>query len=209
MRVLLADDHTIVREGLKQVLKNMSEIKSIDEACDGKEALEKIEKDNYDLIILDISMPGLSGLDVLQIMKDKNEKAHILILSMHPQEQYARRAFKLGASGYLSKDSAFDELALAIKKISHGGKYISAELAEKLIFEPGGDINKLPHEKLSGREFQIMLLLAKGKSVTEIAGELFISDKTVSTHRSRLLEKMNLSKNAELTQYSIKNNLIE
>lgn len=209
MHVLIADDHAIVREGLKQIVMRMDEVSTVEEAGDGHEALTKIEKNKYDLVILDISMPGLSGLDILKTMKDRNEKAHVLILSVHPQEQYAIRALNLGASGYICKDGVYEELAAAVKKIAAGGKYISSALAEKIAFDKKDNLNKLPHEKLSEREFQIMCMLAKGKSVKEIAGELFISDKTVSTYRTRLLEKMGMEKNAELTHYALKNNLIE
>jgi DNA-binding NarL/FixJ family response regulator len=187
----------------------IDEVSSVEEAINGQEALAKIENNQYDLIILDISMPGLNGMDVLKAMKDNNEKANILILSVHPQAQYAIRALKLGASGYLCKNDINEELTSAIKKIASGGKYISAALAEKIFFDKKDDLNKLPHEKLSGREFQIMLMLAEGKSVKEIAGELFISDKTVSTYRARLLEKMGIENNAELIHYAINNNLIE
>jgi two-component system, NarL family, invasion response regulator UvrY len=176
---------------------------------DGHEALEKIEKSSYDLVILDISMPGLSGLDILQTLKGRNEKPRILVLSVHPQAHYAIRTLRLGASGYLSKDSAFEELASAIKKISAGGKYISSSLAEGILFDKQNEGDRLPHEKLSDREFQVMCLLAKGKSVTEIARELSLSGKTISTHRARILEKMGLKKNVELTLYAVGNDLIE
>ena len=209
MKILIADDHAIVREGVKQIVKGLPEVTSIEEAIDGTEAFAKICGTNYDVVILDISMPGMSGLDLLQRMKDRDIHTKILIFSFYPQEQYAIRAFKLGASGYLSKDSAFEELALAIRKISKGGKYISSALAEKLIFQDAGSEGKSPHELLSEREFQIMILLAKGKSVTEIAHSLFISDKTVSTYKMRVLEKMNMKTNADLTMYCMKNNLIE
>ena len=209
MKILIADDHTIVREGLKQYVKTLDEVKLIDEAAEGNEAWTKIKDGEYDLVILDVSMPGMSGLDVLQKIKERNMPTRVLILSVHPQEQYAFHAFKLGASGYITKDSASEELTLAIKKITAGGRYIASAFAEKLAFngiEPG---EKLPHEKLSAREFQVMIMLAKGKSVTEIAKEIFISDKTVSTYRTRILEKMGLKKNAELTIYAIKHELIE
>jgi two-component system invasion response regulator UvrY len=209
MKVLIADDHSIVREGLKQYVKTLDEVSSIDEAVEGNEAWTKIKDGNYDLVILDVSMPGMSGLDVLQKIKEKKLQTRVLILSVHPQEQYAIHAFKMGASGYLSKDSAFEELTLAIKKIASGGRYVASAFAEKLAFNDyDSDIYKL-HEKLSEREFQVMVMLAKGKSVTEIGKEIFISDKTVSTYRARILEKMGLKKNAELTMYAIKNNLIE
>jgi len=209
MKVLIADDHAIVREGVKQIVKTLPEVSLIEEAIDGIDAFSKICNTEYDLVILDISMPGMSGLDVLQRIKDRDIQTHILIFSFYPQEQYAIRAFKLGASGYLSKDSAFDELTKAIRKIADGGKYVSASLAEKLIFRNFGMDGRLPHEQLSEREFQVMILLAKGKSVMEISNEIFISDKTVSTYRMRIMEKMNLKKNADLTMYSLRNKLIE
>lgn len=209
MRVLIADDHSVVREGLKDIIKKEVEDSLFDEATNGIEALNKLETNEYDLIILDVSMPDKSGLDILQAMKEKNLTAHILVLSIHPQEQYAVRVMKLGASGYLCKNEIYEELAKAIKTIIAGGKYISQTLADKIIFDKNDGITKAPHEKLSEREFQIMCMLAKGKSVKEIADELCISDKTVSTHRMRLLEKMGMKKNAELTSYAIRNELIE
>lgn len=209
MKVLIADDHTIVREGLKQILKKTDDIFCIEEAVNGTDALSKIENNEYDLIIMDISMPGKNGLDVLKDLKQKNVSTNILILSVYPQEQYAIRAMRLGASGYLNKNSLYEELEIAIKTILTGKKYISKQLAESLVFENNNALNTLPHEKLSEREFQVMLMLARGKTVLEIAGELFISDKTISTHRMRLLEKMGMKKNAELTLYAIRNELIE
>jgi DNA-binding NarL/FixJ family response regulator len=209
MKIIIADDHSIVREGLKQYVKTFDEVILIDEAVNGNEAWTKIKDGDYDLAILDVSMPGMSGLDVLENMKKRNLQTRVLILSVHPQEQYAIRAFKLGASGYLSKDSAFEELKLAIKKIASGGRYVASAFAEKLVFNGFDSDTHALHEKLSEREFQVMLLLAKGKSVTEISKEIFISDKTVSTYRARILEKMGMKKNAELTMYAIKNNLIE
>jgi two-component system invasion response regulator UvrY len=209
MKVLIADDHSVVREGLKQVLKGADAAFTFDEATNGVEALTKIEQNKYDLVILDISMPGKSGIDILQTIKDKNMIVHILILSMYSLEQYAIRALKLGASGYLCKNSVYDELATAIKTVLTGGRYISPALADKIIFDKKDKLNLSPHEKLSEREFQVMCMLAKGKSVKEIAVGLFISDKTVSTHRMRLLEKMGMKKNAELIKYAIRHELIE
>ena len=209
MRVLIADDHAIVRGGLKQILIKMDEVSEVDETGDGHEALAKIEENNYDLVILDISMPGMSGLDILKTMKDRNETAHVLILSIYPQEQYAIRALNLGASGYLCKDSIYEEIQTSIKKIASGGRYISSSLAESIVFDKKSDINKSPHEKLSEREFQVMCLLARGTTVKQIAAELSISDKTVSTFRSRILGKMGMKKNADLTLYAIRNDLIE
>lgn len=209
MKILIADDHSIVREGLKQLVKNIDIFSVIEEASDGNETLDKIENNNYDMIIMDISMPGRSGLDILKIMKDRNKETHILVLSIHSQEQYAIRALKLGASGYLCKDSLTDELATAIKTILAGEKYIPKAISEKIIFDKKDSLDLLPHEKLSEREFLIMVMLAKGKMVKEIAAELFISDKTVSTHRMRILGKMGMKNNADLTNYSLKNGLIE
>ena len=209
MKVLIADDHLVVREGLTEIVHKVEGVSVVETASDGREALEKIENAGYDLIILDISMPGLSGLEILQTLKRKNMKVHVLVLSIFPQTQYAIRALRLGASGYLSKDSVYEELASAIRKISAGGRYISADLAEKYFFGDKKDIERTPHEKLSEREFQIMCMLAKGKSVTEIAREIFLSDKTISTHRTRILDKMGMRKNADLTLYAIRNNLIE
>jgi DNA-binding NarL/FixJ family response regulator len=209
MKILIADDHSIVREGLKQYVKTLDEVKSIDEAVNGNEAWAKIKDGSYDLVILDVSMPGMSGLDVLRNIKERNLQIRVLMLSVHPQEQYAVHAFKLGASGYISKDNAFEELTLAIRKIVSGGRYIGNAFAEKLAFNGYDSDKRLPHEKLSEREFQVMVLLAKGKSVTEISKDIFISGKTVSTYRVRILAKMGLKKNAELTIYAIKNNLIE
>jgi two-component system invasion response regulator UvrY len=209
MKILIADDHSVVREGLKMIIKKMDLFSFVEEAASGNEALEKLEKNEYDLIIMDISMPDLSGLDILKTFKDKNKKGKFLILSVHRQEQLALRALKLGASGYLSKDSVYDELTTAIKTVLEGRTYISSALAEKIVLDKKGGLSIAPHEKLSEREFQIMCLLANGKSVKEIAVELFISDKTVSTHRMRILEKMGMKKNAELTNYALKNDLIE
>jgi two-component system, NarL family, invasion response regulator UvrY len=209
MKILIADDHSIVREGLKQYVKTLDEVKLIDEVVDGNEAWAKIKDESYDLVILDVSMPGMSGLDVLQKIKSRNLKTRVLILSVYPQEQFAIRAFKMGASGYLSKDCAFEELILAIKKITAGDRYIASAFARKIALNGFDSAILKRHEKLSEREFQIMVMLAKGKSVTEISKEIFISGKTVSTHRAHILEKMDMKKNSELTMYAIKNNLIE
>lgn len=208
MRVLIADDHSIVREGLKQILNQVVSNAWIDEANNGDETLEYILKNEYNLVIMDISMPKKSGLDVLKIIKDSEINTKILVLTMHPQEQYAIRVMKLGASGYLCKSSLYEELAIAIKTILEGKRYISSSLAESILFESPDNRSKFPHEKLSEREFQIMRMLAKGKSVGEIASELFISDKTVRTHRIRILEKMKLKNNAELIVYALRNELI-
>ena len=209
MKILIADDHSVVREGLKQILKNLKIISHVEEAKDGHEALDKIKSGKFDFVILDISMPGLSGLDILKALKARNEKVNVLILSIHPQSQYAIRALRLGASGYISKNSAPEELALAIKKISSGGRYISSDIIGKLVSDINNHNERPLHERLSEREFQIMCFLAKGIPITEIGKKLFISEKTVTTYRTRLLEKMEMKSNSELALYAFKNNLIE
>jgi DNA-binding NarL/FixJ family response regulator len=209
MKILIADDHQVVIEGLKMITEKATSCSLIDEATNGTEAFTKIMNNDYNLVILDISMPGKTGLDILKELKDKNKITPVLILSVHPQEQYAVRVIKLGASGYLCKNSMYEELANAIRKILAGGRYITPALAEKIVFDDNYALNRAPHEKLSEREFQIMCMIAIGKSVTDIAEDLFISDKTVSTHRSRILEKMGMKTNAQIMSYAIKNNLVE
>jgi DNA-binding NarL/FixJ family response regulator len=208
IRILVADDHTIVREGLKQILGEEKDMNVADEASNGQEALQKIQKHEYDCVLLDISMPGRSGLEVLKDIKILRPKLPVLILSMHSEELYAIRALRAGASGYLTKASASEELIGAIRKVSTGRKYVSASLAEKLAFELDSDASKRPHETLSDREHQVMIMLATGKSVKEIADEVCLSVKTISTYRMRIMEKMNLKKNAELTLYAIQHHLI-
>lgn len=208
MRILICDDHKIVRDGLKQILHQLGGATVIGEAGDGYEALNLLKKEQFDILLLDISLPGMSGMEILQAVKAKWPSINVLMLSMMPQEQYAILALKLGASGYLTKDTASEELLLAIRKVSEGGKYISHALAENLALHLTTDSSKQKHEILSGREFEIMIKLANGKSLQEIGNELFISDKTVSTYRSRIMEKMELSKNAELTRYCLEHNLI-
>jgi len=209
MKILIADDHEVVREGLKQIVRRLNAFSDVDETSTGTDTLAMIENKEYDLVIMDISMPGKTGLDILQTLKDRQKSVPILVLSIHAEEQYAIRVLKLGAAGYLCKNSVYKELAAAINTILAGGRYISPSLADTLLFDTKSNINTLPHERLSAREFQIMCMIARGKSVNEIATELFISNKTVSTHRTRLLGKMGMMKNAELTNYAIKNNLIE
>ena len=208
IRVLIADDHVVVRQGLKQILGDTPELLVAGEAINGQEVLDKIRAEAWDVVVLDISMPDHSGLDILKQLKAEQPKLPVLVLSMHPEDRYAMRVLKAGASGYLAKDSAADELVKAIRKVVSGGRYVSPSLAEKMAFDVGADASKLPHETLSDREFQVLRLIADGKSVTEIAAELSLSVKTVSTYRARLLEKMNLSTNAELIHYAIRNHLI-
>jgi DNA-binding NarL/FixJ family response regulator len=207
-RILIADDHLVVRRGIRQILSDWSDSAVMDEACNGQEVLEKVHNNQYDLILLDISMPGRSGLEVLaQLKKDKPDQ-NILILSMHTEEQYAVRVMKAGASGYLTKESTPEELISAVERVSQGRKYVSSSLAEQLAFYLEAKTEKPPHELLSDREFEVLCLIAKGKTVTEIAEMLSLSIKTISTYRTRILEKMAMTNNAQLTHYAIKNNLV-
>jgi DNA-binding NarL/FixJ family response regulator len=208
MKILICDDHKIVRDGLRQILNQLGGDTIIGEAGNGNEALNWLKKETFDILLLDISLPDMNGLEVLQSVKSKYSSTNVLMLSMMPQEQYAILALKLGASGYLTKDTASEELLLAVKKVSEGGKYISNELAENLALNLSRDSSRQKHETLSGREFEIMIKLADGKSLHEIGNELFISDKTVSTYRSRIMEKMELTKNSELTRYCLEHKLI-
>lgn len=209
IRILIADDHAVVREGIKTIIAGQSSMIVEDEAASGQEALSRLAGKNYDVVLLDISMPGKSGLDVLEEIKTLHPKLPVLILSMHPEEQYAVRTLRAGASGYLTKASAPQELIQAIQKVSKGGKYVTLSLAEKLAFEIDADAERPSHEKLSNREYQVMLLLASGQSVSEAADKLCLSSKTVATYRTRILEKMNMKKNAELTLYAVRNKLID
>jgi DNA-binding NarL/FixJ family response regulator len=208
IKILIADDHPIVRAGFKQVISDMPDMLVADEAGNGQEVLNLIGKKDYDLVLLDISMPGRSGLEILKDLKSEKPKLPVLILSIYPEEQYAIRALRAGASGYMTKASAPNELILAIRKISEGGKYISASLAEKLAYYLDGDAAKPPHETLSDREYQVMLMIASGKTVTEIANELCLSVKTISTYRTHILEKMRMKNNAEITLYAVQNKLV-
>lgn len=208
IRILVADDHAVVRQGVKQILTEVKDMVVKDEAENGSATLEKVLQNDYDVVLLDISMPGRSGLEILEDIKSQRPRLPVLILSMHPEEQYAIRALRAGASGYLTKASAPQELIGAIRKVSGGGKYVTSSLAEKLAAEMGTDTEKLPHERLSNREHQVMLMLAQGKSVSDIAEELFLSVKTISTYRTRIMGKMGMKKNAELTLYAVHNNLI-
>jgi DNA-binding NarL/FixJ family response regulator len=208
MKILICDDHKIVREGLRKILSQLSEIDLISEAGNGNEAIELLKKDDYTIMLLDISLPDKNGLEVLQLVKAKWPLINVLMLSMMPQEQYAIRALKLGASGYLTKDTASEELLLAVKRVSEGGKYISNSLAEGLAFNLEKENYEQKHDILSAREFEILIKIANGESLQEIGNELFISVKTVSTYRSRIMEKMGLSRNTELTKYCLESKLI-
>lgn len=209
IRVLIADDHTIVREGLKQILADNPFIEVIGEASSGTEVIRKINEKDFDVVVLDISMPGQNGLDTLKQIKYMKPAISVLILSMHPEEQYAIRSIKAGASGYLTKDSASEELITAIQRVSEGRRYITSSLAEKLASALTVDTKKMPHENLSDREYQVLCLIASGQTVTQISKLLSLSIKTVSTYRSRLLTKMNMENNSQITHYAIKHNLVE
>ncbi|MFC2093157.1 response regulator [Bacteroidota bacterium] len=210
IKVLIADDHSVVRSGIKQILSDESDMQVAGEACNSQEVIEKVSNEQYDVLVLDITMPGKSGLEVLADVKKIQSDIPVLILSMHPEEQFAVRALRSGASGYLTKESAPEELVVAIRKINGGGKYVSSSLAEVLAFdlEDRGKGRVIPHENLSDREFQVLCLIASGKSVKEMAKELFLSVKTISTYRTRILEKMKMKSNSELTYYAIQNKLI-
>ena len=208
IRILIADDHAVVRQGLIQIVSDTSDIVVCDEASDGREALAKISKNKYDVVVLDIAMPDFSGLDILNEIKKEKPELPVLMLSIYPEEQYAVRALKAGASGYLTKKVAPKELIRAIRKVYGGGKYVTSTLAERLAFYLAEDEKPL-HDSLSDREFQVMLMLTKGKRIKEIAEVLFISDKTVSSYKSRIFAKMGMTSNAELTRYAIKHGLIE
>ena len=209
IEVLIADDHTIVRKGLIQILADTPDVSVKEEAGSAREVIKKIKAKSFDLVLLDISLPGRSGLDVLKQLKCLRPGLPVLVLSMHPEEQYAIRSIRAGASGYLTKDSAPEELLKAIRKIARGGKYITASLAEKLAAELEGERRELPHEILSDREYQVMCMIAAGRTVKEIADVLSLSVKTISTHRARILLKMGLKNNAQLTHYAIKHNLVD
>ena len=209
INILIADDHAIVREGLKQIVGETSDIIVAGEAGNGHEALAEISKGDYDVIVMDLSMPGLTGFDLLQQIKSEYPRIPVLILSIHPEDQYAVRCLKAGASGYLTKESAPDELIAAIQKAYKGGKYVSNSLAEKLVFDMDVEGENLPHKSLSNREFQVLCMIGGGKSISQISEDLYLSIKTVSTYRSRILEKMNMENNAQLMHYAIKHGLVD
>ena len=208
IKVLIADDHPIVRQGLKQILAGESDMAVVSEAGDSQEVLQLVSKQNYDVVVLDISMPGRGGLEVLKELKCRHPRLPVLVLSMHPEEQYGVRALKAGAAGYLTKKSTPDKLVQALRKIVSGGKYISPDLAEKLVYAADRDHQGALHDTLSDREYQVMCLIASGKRVSEIARELSLSVKTISSHRTRVLKKMEMKSNAELTHYAVKNQLV-
>jgi len=210
MKILLVDDHAIVRRGLQQILSDEYSDLVFGEAENAADALNQVMRSEWDVVILDISMPGRSGLDVLKEIKREQPKLPVLVLSIHPEDQFATRVLRAGAAGYMTKESAPEELVTAITKVIEGGKYVSPTLAELLAEDLERDITGLaPHRKLSDREYEVLRMIASGKSVSEIADDLTLSVKTISTYRARILDKINMKSNAELTRYAIKNGIIE
>jgi DNA-binding NarL/FixJ family response regulator len=209
IKVIITDDHPIVRKGLRQILEDDRDerFSLISEAGDGTELLQKLEKEDFDIVLLDISLPGRSGLEILSEIRKKKPKVHLLVLSIYPEEQYAMRALKLGASGYLTKNSAPDELISAIIKAYNGGRYISASLAEKITFNILEEKEGPLHEKLSARELEVIALLSSGKTLSQIAEKLSLSPKTISTYRERILVKLNLKTTSDIIRYAIKEGL--
>lgn len=209
IKVLIADDHPIVRQGLRQILSEESDMAVAGEATNSIEVLELVNHKDCDIVVLDITMPGKSGLDVLKELKLRRPRLPVIILSVYPEERYAVRALKAGAMGYMTKESAPEELVRAIRKIVSGGIYVSPSLADQLALNVRNEADKLPHERLSDREYEVMLMIASGKTISRIAGELSLSVKTISTYRAHILEKMDLKDNAELTHYAVRNNLTD
>ena len=209
IKIIIADDHPIVRAGMKQIIAEAADLVVADEADDGHKLLSKTRQADFDVVILDITMPHMDGLDVLKQLKIEKPKLPVIVLSIHPEDQYALRVLKAGASGYVTKASAPDELINAIRKVYRGGKYISPAIAEKLAFQLDANFKEMPHEALSDREYQVLCMLASGRTATEIASELALSVKTISTYRARILEKMGMKNNAELIHYAIQNQLVD
>jgi two-component system, NarL family, invasion response regulator UvrY len=207
--VFIADDHSLIREGIKNILNSESDIKLVGETSDPFEVVDLLNKLHNDITILDISMPGKNGLELLKEIKSAGINTKILMMTMMPEEQFARRALKAGASGYLTKDSAANEIITAIRRIANGRKYVSSSLSEKLVDDLDENANKEPYEILSDREFEILRMLAAGKQQSDIASELNLSPSTVNTYRGRILEKLNLQSNAEIIHFAYKNKLIE
>ncbi len=209
IRIVIADDHTIMREGLKRILEGADDIEVVGEATDGFEALAQVRKGGFDLLMLDLSMPGRNGVELIRQIKDEMPKLPILILTMHDEEQYAVRAIRAGARGYLTKESAGTQLVSAIRRVASGRPYISLEVAEQLAMDAMPSVMEdLPHKQLSDREFEVFSMLVGGKSITEIAESLHLSVKTVSTHKTRILHKMGVPSLADLVQYAVVHGLL-
>lgn len=209
MKILLTDDHAVVRQGLKLILADRFKRAVFGEARNTQEALARVGKEKWDVAVLDVTMPGRSGLEALKEMKRLRPQMPVLVLSMHPEDQFAVRMLKAGAAGYLTKESAGNELVGAIEKVVGGGRYISSSLAERMASYLDLDVQKAPHERLSDREFLVLRMIASGKTVSQIARELFLSVKTISTYRARVLEKMDMQNNAELTHYTLQKGLVD
>ena len=208
IRVIIADDHPVVRHGVKRILEEEPDIQVVAEAGNGQELLQKIDQTPCDVALLDIGMPGRDGLDTLAYLRRAYPKIPVLILSVYPEDQFGPRVLKSGASGYMNKETACDQLVKAIRKVCGGGRYVSPSLAEKIAADLAADKALAPHERLSDREYQVMRLIASGKTVGQIARELTLSKKTISTHRARILEKMDMKTNAQLTFYAMRNDLV-
>ena len=209
IRIVVADDHTIVREGLKQLLRAADGLEIAGEAQDGHQVMQVVRELDFDVLLLDMSMPGKSGIELIKQVRAEKPKLRIMVLSMHEERQYAIRAIRAGASGYLTKESAMSQLVAAIHKVAGGGAFISAGVAEQLALGAMPNASGLPHEALSDREFQIFRMIAEGKSVSDIAERLNLSVKTVSTHKSNILKKMDMTGGAELIRYAITHRLVE
>ena len=209
IRVLIADDHAIIRQGLKQILSDTPDLEVQGEADGSVKALQMLRAAPYDVVLLDVSMPDRNGIDTLKLIKKEFPKLPVLMLSMHPEEQYAIRALRAGAAGYLSKQGAPEQLVTALRQVASGKKYVSAAVAEELANAINEDVDRPLHEKLSDREYQTLCMISSGKTLTQIAEQLNLSVKTVSVYRARLLEKMKLRNNAELTHYGLKHGLVE
>ncbi len=209
IRIVIADDHAFVREGLKRVLEDVDGIAIAGEAADGSEVMQRVRELDFDVLVLDLSMPGRSGMELIKLVKAEKPRLRVLVLSMHQETQYAVRAIKSGASGYLTKDSAPDLLEQALRKVAAGGAYVSAAVAEQLALGAMPGAEAAPHTNLSDREFQVFRLLVSGRSVTEIATELHLSVKTVSTHKANLMQKLAVPNQSELVRYAIRHGLAE
>ena len=209
IKVLIADDHALFRDGLKRIFSEIEDIDVVGEAVDGKDILKKVRECDWDIALLDINLPDINGLDILKRILSVNSASRILVLSMYPEEEYAIRAIRSGASGYLTKDSPTDQLINVIRRLAKGGKYVNPELAEKLLFNPVLDSEALTHTTISDRELHVFKLIVAGESLTAIANKLSLSVKTVSTYRSRILEKMDMKNNAQLVRYAIQHRLVE